>query len=307
MAINTLAYATLFQTQLDEQMVQEATSGWMEANAGQVKYSGGNSVKIPKMSTSGYGNYDRDAGYPQGSVSLAYETLTLGQDRGLKFQLDRNDVDETNFVANAAATMTRFQRDWAIPEVDAYRYSKLATLAINAGKTASYAPTTATILGQLLSDISAMQDVIGENEPLIISMSYSAATILAQADKIEKILTVSDFAQGGITTKVQSLDGTPIKRVPSARFKTSYVFNDGKTAGQTGGGFTPASGALNINWIISALRAPIAVSKTDNVKIFTPEQNQNADAYLIETRKYHELWVMDNKLPSVWVSTFKAS
>ena len=41
MSINTLAMATLFQQQLDKQMLEGATSGWMEANAGQVKYSGG--------------------------------------------------------------------------------------------------------------------------------------------------------------------------------------------------------------------------------------------------------------------------
>lgn len=36
MAINTLATATLFQTTLDKIAVQEATTGWMDANAGQV-------------------------------------------------------------------------------------------------------------------------------------------------------------------------------------------------------------------------------------------------------------------------------
>ena len=35
---------------MDKQMLEGATSGWMEANAGQVKYSGGSEVKIPKMS-----------------------------------------------------------------------------------------------------------------------------------------------------------------------------------------------------------------------------------------------------------------
>lgn len=50
MAINTLAAATLFMTMLDKVAVQEATTGWMDANAGRVIYNGGNEVKIPKMS-----------------------------------------------------------------------------------------------------------------------------------------------------------------------------------------------------------------------------------------------------------------
>ena len=50
MAINTLEKAALFQKSLDLLAVQELTTGWMDKNAGQVKYSGGKEVKIPKLS-----------------------------------------------------------------------------------------------------------------------------------------------------------------------------------------------------------------------------------------------------------------
>ena len=79
MAINTLAAATLFMTMLDKVAVQEATTGWMDANAGRVIYNGGNEVKIPKMSLQGMGDYDRDNGYTQGSVTLNYQTKTMTQ------------------------------------------------------------------------------------------------------------------------------------------------------------------------------------------------------------------------------------
>lgn len=46
--------------------VREAVTGWMEANAGKVKYTGGAEVKIPKMSVQGLGDYDRDNGYLMG-------------------------------------------------------------------------------------------------------------------------------------------------------------------------------------------------------------------------------------------------
>ena len=61
MPINTLAYAKIFMKALDEQAVQEATTGWMDANAGQVIYSGGDEVKVPKMSLDGLADYDREA------------------------------------------------------------------------------------------------------------------------------------------------------------------------------------------------------------------------------------------------------
>ena len=54
--------------------------------------------------------------------------------------------------------------------------------------------------------------------------------------------------------------------------------------------------------IICPKSAPIAVSKTDNIKIITPEANQFADAWDIDYRKYHDLWITDNKWPQVWVN-----
>lgn len=60
MALNTLAYATKLQTVLDQKAEAELTSGWMDANAGQVLYTGGNEIKIPKMSLTGLKDYDRD-------------------------------------------------------------------------------------------------------------------------------------------------------------------------------------------------------------------------------------------------------
>ena len=36
---------------------------------------------------------------------------------------------------------------------------------------------------------------------------------------------------------------------------------------------------------------PIAVSRTDKVRIFDPETNQSARAWAIDYRKYHDLWI----------------
>lgn len=54
MAINTLEYAKIFQTELDKKIEEQLTSAWMDANAGQVKYTGGDEVKIPKISSSAW-------------------------------------------------------------------------------------------------------------------------------------------------------------------------------------------------------------------------------------------------------------
>ena len=310
---NTLAYAQLFMQELDRQVVASATSGWMEGNAGQVIYSGGNTIKVPKITMDGMGNYDRTKGFVSGTSTLAYETLTLGQDRGRAFSIDQNDVDETNFVENASNLMGEFQRTLVIPELDAYRYSKLATLAINAGKfSGGYTPSVTDILTKLRADITAIQDVVGAI-PLIITMPIKNVNILENSTELTKFLQVgaccgmNNVQTGGVdlTYSAKKVDECPIVEVPSSRMLTSYIFNDGTTAGQLMGGFAPGTTPKHINWLITAQTSPIAISKTDNMRIFAPETNQAADAWLLQYRKYHELWVMDNKLPTIFVNTLE--
>lgn len=303
MAINTIQFATLLQQKLDEQVVAQSTSGWMEANAGQVIYNGGKEIKIPSLSTSGLADYDRDNGFVQGAITLTHETYTMTQDRGRTFQLDAMDVNESGFLANATAVAGEFQRTQVIPEIDAYRYSKIYTLANENNRvSAAYTPAKATLLDALRDDISVVQDLVGDGIPLVITMAHPVATILDSVSDISKSISVIDFKQGAVNLKVKALDEIPIRRVPSARMKTAYLFKDGKTSGQESGGIAPASEAKQINWIICPQNVPIAVSKTDKLRIFSPEVNQDADAWKIDYRKYHELWITKNKMNTVMVN-----
>ena len=304
MAINTLQYSQQFQTVLDAQMLAGATSAFMEANAGQVKYDGGDTVHIPEVSMQGLAKYDRDEGFNQGSVTLKFNPYKMTQDRGRTFQLDSMDVNETNFVATAGTVMGEFQRTQVIPEIDSYRYSKIAALATAENKvTTGFTPAVATILEKLDAEITEIQDVVGEDEGLIIVMSTKLRTILNNSDKFNRYLNVAEFKNGSVNTTVKSFNDIPILGVPSARMKTAYVFNDGKTANQQAGGFKADTAAKDINWIIMPQRAPIAVSKTDKVRVFTPELNQKADAWKIDYRKYHDLWIPKNRFAAIRVNT----
>ncbi len=294
---NNIETVTLFQQACDRQLIEGSTSGWMEANAKQVKYSGGRDIKIPVLSTDGLGDYDRSNGYPRGKVSLSYETKTMAMDRGIQFLLDRVDVDESGFIANATAAMSAFQTENVIPEVDAYRYSKLYKLISDAGHGKSYKPVASTILSTIKNDITDVQDKCGAAD-LVLIMPYIIADILDSTDKLQRQINVGTFRQGGIDLSVKTLNGIPIVRVPSARMYSAYTFNSGSDAF----GFTKADDAKLINWILCPRNAPIAVSKTDGVKIFDPDTTQGADAWTIEFRKFHDIWVEDKQLEAMRVS-----
>ncbi|WP_217563061.1 hypothetical protein [Paenibacillus sp. GbtcB18] len=302
MAFNSLEYAKLYQTELDKQVVQQATSGWMEANAGQVIYNGGNEIKIPDLNMQGLADYDRDNGFVKGSVSFKYSTYTLTQDRGRTFSLDSMDVNETNFGANAASVLAEFQRLHVIPEIDAYRYSRLAAIAETKGNSKEYTLSEDSILKELYGQIYALSDLGVDMSQLVIPISFTAYGVLTDNKSIQKRIDSGNFQQGGINLSIKTLDGIPLIPVSSNRLKTSYVFKDGTTAGQAGGGFEPAAGAKNIHWMVLNRTACIAISKTDKVRIFTPDENQDADAWKIDYRKYHDAFVPTNKVPTIFVT-----
>jgi len=306
--MNTIAIAELFQSQLDEQLVGKLTSGWMEQNADKLVYTGNGTCRIPKMTTDGLGTYDRagGTGYPTGSIVSSFESFTLEQLRGRKFMIDARDVTESNFVASVGNTMSVFQRVSVAPEVDAYRYSKLASLAITNGRASGgYTPAVADILKTLKGDINAIQDVLGTDTPLVVTMSTKTLAILEDSSEITRQLQVGTFqGNGDLVVPVTMCDGCPIIEVPSARLMTAYQFLDGKTVGQEAGGFTSVGvlGTKHINWLITAVTAPIAIQMTDTIRIFDPLVVQASNSWQVDYLKYHDLFVEDNQFPAVFAN-----
>lgn len=300
--LNNIELAQVYQQELDRSMAIKSTTGYMELNSDLVKYNGGNEIKIASIVMNGLGDYDRAKGFPDGNITLTFETHKMTQDRGRTFMIDSMDVDESYFVATAASIMGLFQDEYVVPEVDSYRYSKIAKLAIANGKVRyGYVPNSKDILDNLLDDITCVQEKIGESVPLVISMSISTANVLNASDKIVKNLDVTDFDKGEVNIRVQTFNGIPIIKVPSDRLKTDYKFYSGIDE-ESQGGFQATSDAKNINWIITAKRTPIAVSKTERVRIIQPNENPVADAWKLDYRKYHDLWIPKNKLNSIFVN-----
>lgn len=222
---NSLQYASVFQSELDKAAVELATSGWMEPNSSLIRYTGGKTVKVPQIVMDGLADYNN--GFVDGDVTLTWQDLTFAMDRGRRFSLDEHEVNDTNFVATASQVMGEFQRTRVVPEIDAYRYSKIAAGAI-ANKRASgeYTPSADDILSKLYYDVAAVQDAVGNDTPLVITMSTLVAAILDTSSEISKKLDVVDFGQGGVTLKVSALNGEhPIRRVGSrAAQERIYLF-----------------------------------------------------------------------------------
>lgn len=290
---NLIAYASLFQSELQKLYFAGCTSSWMENNAGQVKYNGGKYVYMPSMEVDGLGDYSRTAGYPRGAIATTNKQYELTQDRGRDFVIDAVDIDESGYVANVSNLMAIFQTEHVNPEIDAYRYSTIYQAAKAASMENATAMTKANVFAALLDDLATLEDKAGD-QTFTITLSAKISKLVS--DALTKTLDTTLFKRGEVFTQVKSLDGNPLLKVPSSRLKTGYTFYDGKTTGEEAGGFIAAEGAKDINWIITPVTAPIAVAKVDLMRIFPPVgpgAYQEANAWKTDYRLYHDLWMTD--------------
>lgn len=310
---NSIEKAVIYQKALDEQMTQEAVTGWMDANTNNALYAGGATIKVPKITLDGLGDYSRSSGYPGGSVTLAYEALTMTKDRAKSFDIDAMDAEESGIDALMGKVMSTFQRVHVIPEVDSYRLAKLYALAASKSyvNSAAYTPAKGTILGKLLDDITAVKERVGTGEKLVVHISLEAWNILNQTSEIQKQLNSAEFVSGKVHMQVKAIDDDVVL-IPtaSARMKTAYSFHDGSSkfgyepqAEVKSGETVTTPAAKQMNWIIVGQRAPIAPCKTDLIRLFDPQTWQKANAWHADYRKYHDLWVPDNMLDLLQANT----
>lgn len=304
MALNTIEYATILQQELDKVIMEQLLTGWMEINAGMVRYNGGKEVKIPKLETTGLGNYNRSGegdAYTKGKVTLEYETRTMTQDRGASFEIDAMDVDETNYVLTSSTIMGNFQETQVVPEIDAYRLSTVATYGLEADNYEdNYTPNPVDIVSKIKKGIASIRDK-GYNGPLVCHITNEA--LLSVQENTLTRLQAQTFAGAGINTEVPMIDNVPLIPTPQNRMYSKIDLLDGKTGGQEQGGYKKAGDAVELNFIIVAKTTPKAITKQDVMRIFDPNTNQFANAWKMDYRRYHDVWVLDNKVGTIFVNT----
>lgn len=302
---NTLTQ--LFQTKVVPGLYRKyyagLTSAWMENNAIGVDYHGGKYVEMCELNVDGLGNYDRNLGYPGGNITGSKQKFELTMDRGREFKIDAADNDETGFLVTAAAAMSKFQDKWVIPEVDSFRYSKIYKEVSQKASSNVLADAIKedTITDQLADDITQLRDVISESTPLVVIMSGLTQKYFGR--EFSRSLDYMSFLMGELHTKVKNLDGNPFMIIPSARLKTGYDYLDGVTAAQAAGGFKAATEAKDMKWIITPMTAPVAVGKIDKMRVFTPDEYQQADAWKVDYRLFHDLWMTQDACDCTLIRT----
>jgi len=117
-----------------------------------------------------------------------------------------------------------------------------------------------------------------------------------------KITRFTENGERSIYNGIESYNGMRVIRVPQTRFYTAITQYDGTTAGQTAGGYIgTASTGYNVNFIIVHPSAVLKVMKHVLPRIFTPDVNQDADAWKFDYRVYYDVFAYDNKVKGIYL------
>ncbi len=293
MSINSLENVTRYSDELDKVFQQKSAVGFFADNALSTKFVGAKTVIIPDIDFQGLADYDRDSGFSRGAITVSNTSYTMKMDRARSLQIDREDMSETGIANLAGKILGEYVRTKVVPECDAYVLSKLSGLAATRGN---------TIEGDLTKPFEALcrlinevQSVVGYDEELVAFIDSYLYAALQNSPEISRLITISDFKQGDVNLKVKSINGVTIIPVVAERMKTAYEFgSDGV------GGFAPADVCSETYMLVCPKSGAHLVKKTEKMRIFTPEQNLDADAYKFDYRIYYDVFVKTSGLDAVW-------
>ncbi len=224
-----------------------------------------NEMCIPMLDMSGLGDYSRNSGYVDGDVTLRWQTVACNYDRGRMFNVDNMDNQESANIAFGKLA-GEFIRTKVAPEIDAFRLAAYAGLEniskIEAGITLT---DGAAVIAALRAASTKMDEdeVPAENRYLYITPTLKG--LVDDLDTIKSKEVMKKFAK--------------VIEVPQRRFYTAVALKDGKTEGETAGGYVKAEGAKDINFEIIHKDAVIQFPKHVAPKIIDPASNQTADAW----------------------------
>lgn len=274
-------------TLLDEQYRLEAKTNVLESGAEIVRMGAkANEVLIPKYDLEGLGDYSRTDGYADGSTNIEWESKKFNYDRGRTFSVDSMDNDETIDMAFGLLA-SQFMKHKVVPEMDAMRFATYAgTTGINS-KSETFADAN-EICKSLMNANSVMDEAEIGSESRYLFITPTLHNAVKALDSYKSRSMLEGYTQ--------------IIDVPQVRFYTSIDLLDGKTTGETIGGYKKSASGKNINYMIIYKPAVLQFTKHIVSKVISPAENQTMDAWKFFYRAYGLTDVFENKVKGIYCS-----
>lgn len=281
----------------DLNLVDEALTQGMFTNVVEtpnVDWTGARNFRVKNIATSGYQYHTRNKGFNPGTITQSEDEYKLRFDRDIEFYVDSMDVDETMPKLAAAAVTGKFIEKQARPEIDAFRFSKMAQAAIEDKTATSETLTKETIFPRLKAMIAPIRKYGTQN--ITSWLSSEAMGLLEMSPEWTRNFDVLNSGTA-IETRVTSIDGVQLMEVwDDDRMFSKFDFTDG---------FVPANDADKIQIMMVARPGIVAKIKHSFIMMAAVGEHTQGDGWLYQNRMYHDLWRL-HQHKGVVVASFKA-
>ena len=286
---NSIAFARNYVSVIDEVYQRAGVSGVL--NSGRRMVRAGHNAKeimIPMISVTGLGDYTRNVGYKTGAITYEFETKTFNYDRGIRLFADVMDVEEAGVNDCFVEVGAELMRTQVAPEADAFTFSQIAS------------HTGVTVETENLSEAEAV-DVLKALREITSAMDEKQVTLgsryLFITPTLKGVLDDYSYANPTMSNRVLERFARVIE-VPQVRFYTAIDLKSGDTEF----GYAKAATGKSINFMVVEKSAVIKFDKQVASRVFSPDELEALDSYMMKYRKYGIVELFDNKLDGVYVS-----
>lgn len=268
---NTIDYAVKYSGAVDERFKVEAKSE--QCINKDFSFVGAKTVKVYTISTSLMNDYTRSGiaryGTPE-DLDATTQEMTMTQDRSFTFVIDKMDEDETMGALNAGKALARQIREVVIPEVDTYRFAKMATGA------GTKATPLALTKDNIYAAIVAGTEVLDDKEVPFVGrfIVVTPATFALMKQSKDIVLDTEIGQEMRIRGVIAIYDGMPVIQVPSSRMP------------------------VNTGFLIGHSIATTAPVKLAEYKVH--KDAPGISGSLVEGRVYYDAFVLDNKKDALY-------
>lgn len=263
-------YATKYSKAIDEVFSVESKSERCVNK--DYDFVGAKTVKVYSIATSEMNDYKRTGQNRYGDVKdleMSDQEMTMTKDRSFTFAIDKMDEDETAGALAAGKALERQLRLKVIPEVDAYRYSVMASAA-------------KTIKTEALNEQNIYKALTKATETLDDAEVPEVGRFLVCNPEVYGLLKLSkdivldtevgqEMRRKGI---IGTIDDLEVIKVPSSRLPENTGFIVGHNIATT---------------------APVKLAE---YKINTDPQGISGS--LVEGRIYYDAFVLENKKAALY-------
>lgn len=290
-----LNYATDYGRELDAAFPYVLNFGALYAtpNNGRFRWVNAKTIEIPRISTTGRVNADRDTiATATRNYDNSWETKTLSNERKWSTLVHPMDVDETNMTTTIANITQTFNETQKFPEMDAYLISKLYTLWTTAVAGEGYVAHTADKTAPAVANVLTLFDTMMLNmdnarvpaNGRILYVTNEVKTMLKQAQQIQRNFDVQSTADS-INRTISRLDEVQVIGVPATLMKTAYVFTTGYAIAPT---------ADQINMFLVHPIAVITPVKYTFSQLDAPSAGSEGK-YVYYEESYEDVFILNNK------------